>query len=95
MSHIRKEGHGKKLRRRWHGKIEIGGEAWLLNDPVKVEMSQDEEETIVVKFKNANIQFQSEFTVRLERDRDPHGSTSTQRAFVSFQIMYNQLCFLE
>jgi hypothetical protein len=36
MSHRRKEDHGKKLRRNC-GKTQIDGEAWLSDDPLKVE----------------------------------------------------------
>jgi hypothetical protein len=38
MSHRRKEGHEKKLRRSC-GKTEIGGEVWLSDDAIKVEIS--------------------------------------------------------
>jgi hypothetical protein len=39
LSCRRKEEHRKKLRRRSCGKTEKDGEAWLLHDLLKVEMS--------------------------------------------------------
>jgi hypothetical protein len=41
---IQREDHGKKLWRRICGKIVTDGEAWLSDDPSKVEMSLEEQE---------------------------------------------------
>jgi hypothetical protein len=48
VSHRRKEEHGKKLRGRSCGKTEIGGEAWLSGNPLKVETFYEEEEENLV-----------------------------------------------
>jgi hypothetical protein len=46
MSHRWKQDHRRKLRRRRScGKTETDGEAWLSDDPCKVETSKEEEDT--------------------------------------------------